>query len=265
MKADITAAQDRSEPIAMMEPLKVGESSSHRPALTELAFELAEKSAGLRRSLPEGVVSALAELVRAMNCYYSNLLEGHDTHPVDIERAMREDYSAEPDKRDLQLEARAHVLVQEWIDEGRIDGLAATQKGICEIHRRFGEALPEDLLWVEDPDTKERIRVVPGELRMQDVRVGNHVPVSAGALPRFLSRFEEVYRNMKKAETIFSAAAAHHRLLWVHPFLDGNGRVARLMSYAMLRDSLDTGGIWSVARGLAMQDARSLSDFGHDF
>ena len=46
--------------------------------------------------LPEGVMTALADLVRAMNCYYSNLIEGHDTHPVDIERALKNDYSADP-------------------------------------------------------------------------------------------------------------------------------------------------------------------------
>ena len=56
-----------------------------------------------------------------------------------------------------------------------------------------------------------------------------------------------------------SAASAHHRLLWMHPFLDGNGRVARLMSYAMLRDALDTGGVWSVARGLARNEAEYKS------
>ena len=37
----------------------------------------------------------------------------------------------------------------------------------------------------------------------------------------------------------------------MHPFIDGNGRVARLMSHAMLLDILDTGAVWSVARGLA--------------
>lgn len=58
-----------------------------------------------------------------------------------------------------------------------------------------------------------------------------------------------------KAGTVLSAAAAHHRLLWIHPFLDGNGRVARLMSYSMLRDALDTGGIWSIARGLARHES----------
>ncbi|MEZ5529364.1 MAG: Fic family protein [Porticoccaceae bacterium] len=256
IKADTETAFDRGEATAIMEPLQISEGSRHRPALTELSVELAAKSAGFRRSLPAGVVTALAELVRAMNCYYSNLIEGHSTHPVDIERAMRDDYSAEPKKRDLQLEARAHVMVQTWIDDGGLDGRAATLEGVCEIHKRFCAQLPDDLLWVEDPDSAERIRVIPGELRARDVKVGNHIPVSAGALPRFLRRFEEVYSKLGKAETIFSAAAAHHRLLWIHPFLDGNGRVARLMSYAMLREALDTGGIWSIARGLARQETR---------
>ena len=93
--------------------------------------------------------------------------------------------------------------------------------------------------------------MVPGDLRLRDVRVGRHIPVSPGAVPRFLARFEETYGNLGRSETIMTAAAAHHRLLWIHPFLDGNGRVARLMSHAVLLEVLDTGGIWSVARGLA--------------
>jgi Fic family protein len=68
---------------------------------------------------------------------------------------------------------------------------------------------------------------------------------------RFLKRFEEAYSRLGKAETILATAAAHHRLAWIHPFLDGNGRVARLMSHATLLEALDTGAVWSVARGLA--------------
>jgi len=245
---------DRQEDTALMEPLRIGADSRHREELTELAVDLAAKSAGFRRSLPDGVVEALSGLVRAMNCYYSNLIEGHDTHPIDIERAMNSDYSDEPRKRDLQLEARAHVTVQKWIDDGGLAGRAATADGICEIHRRFCELLPEELLWVEDPESNERVPITPGKLRERDVKVGNHVAISPAALPRFLTRFEEVYAHLGKAEIIFSSAAAHHRLLWIHPFLDGNGRVARLMSYSMLRDALDTGGIWSIARGLARQE-----------
>jgi Fic family protein len=111
--------------------------------------------------------------------------------------------------------------------------------------------LPEDLLWVEVPEKKERVHVVPGELRKSDVVIGTHVAVSAGAVPRFLARFAEVYEALNKTDSILAAATAHHRLLWIHPFLDGNGRVARLMSHAMLLESLETGAGWSVARGLA--------------
>ncbi len=254
MKADAPAAVDRGESVGLMEPLLVGEGSRHRTTLTDLAVELAGRSVGFRRSLPRGVRNALADLVRAMNCYYSNLIEGHDTHPVDIERALKDDYSADTERRNLQLEAKAHITVQKWIDEGGLKDRSATVEGLCEIHRRFGELLPDALLRATDPDTGERVIVVPGELRNRDVRVGRHIPVSPGALPRFLKRFESVYGNLGKTDTILAAAAAHHRLLWTHPFVDGNGRVARLMSYAMLLDTLDTGGIWSVARGLARNE-----------
>ena len=240
--------------MGLMEPLLVSESSRHRTALTDVAVELAAKSAGFRRSLPGGVLTALTDLVRAMNCYYSNLIEGHDTHPVDIERALKNDYSADAEKRNLQLEAKAHITVQKWIDEGGLTGRATTADGLTEIHRRFGELLPEELLWTEDPETGERIKLIPGELRQRDVKVGRLIPVSPGALPRFLERFEAVYGKLGKTDTILAAASAHHRLLWIHPFLDGNGRVARLMSYAMLLETLDTGGVWSIARGLARDE-----------
>jgi Fic family protein len=186
-----------------------------------------------------------------MNCYYSNLIEGHDTHPIDIERALKNDYSENTEKRNLQLEAKAHIAVQQWIEEGGLEGRATSPNGIYEIHKRFGELLPDDLLWIQDPETDENIRLIPGEPRKNHVKVGRHIPISPGVLPRFLEKFDRVYGRLGKSETIIATAAAHHRLLWIHPFLDGNGRVARLMSYAMLLEALDTGGVWSIARGLA--------------
>jgi Fic family protein len=251
MQADIYAV-DRDEVVSLMEPLLLGERSPHRGPLTDLALDLTQKSAGFSRSLPPGILASLGDLVRAMNCYYSNLIEGHSTHPVEIERALKNEYSNDARKRDLQHEARAHIAVQQWIDAGGLKGRRSlTAEGIRETHLRFCQLLPEDLLWVEDPKTNERIRMIPGEFRNRDVQVGRHIAISPGALPRFLRRFEDVYGRVGKAESIISTAAAHHRLLWMHPFLDGNGRVGRLMSHAILLDALDTGAVWSVARGLA--------------
>ncbi len=250
------AVADRGEHISSMEPLLISEGSRHRPALSDLSVELAARASGFRRSLPPGVLTALAQLVRAMNCYYSNLIEGHDTHPIDIERALKNDYSDDEKKRNLQLEARAHIAVQEWIDGGGLNGRTAALEAACEIHKRFCDRLPDELLWAVDKDRNEKIRIEPGKLRERDVKVGGLVPVSPGAVPRFMRRYEEVFSRLGKAEAILATASMHHRLLWIHPFLDGNGRVARLMSHAQFLQQLDTGGVWSVARGLARSVTR---------
>jgi hypothetical protein len=50
---------------------------------------LGEDAASLAGRLAPSTATAVGDLVRGMNCYYSNLIEGHDTRPVDIERAPR--------------------------------------------------------------------------------------------------------------------------------------------------------------------------------
>lgn len=250
-ESDISAVIDRGESLSMIEPLIISENSTHRNELADLAVELVAKSSGFRRSLPSAIQTSLATMVRAMNCYYSNLIEGHDTHPIEIERALQGHYSSDIKKRNLQKEAQAHIIVQEWIDSDGIKDSVFSRDTICEIHQRFYSLLPNDLLWVEDPDSKERMQIIPGQLRHSDVKVGNHIAISSGAVPRFLARYESGYSSLGKSETILALAGVHHRLLWIHPFLDGNGRVARLVSHAIISKILDTGGMWSISRGLA--------------
>lgn len=76
-----------------------------------------------------------------MNCYYSNLIEGHDRHPVDIERALSNDYSTDARKRDLQLEAKAHITVQRWIDPGGLTGRSVSVDATdCPIRVGFSQS-----------------------------------------------------------------------------------------------------------------------------
>src|SRR5690348_14321513 len=118
---------------------------------------------------------SIGELVRSMNCYYSNLIENHITHPHDIERALANDFSEEPKKRELQQEAVAHIYVQRLIDEEHDPGVwPATATYARWLHEQFCSRLPPEMLWVEHPGTGERVAVVPGELRKRDVKVGNH-------------------------------------------------------------------------------------------
>lgn len=128
-------------------------------------------------------------------------------------------------------------------------------KAITTIHRQFCELLPLELLKLTNPTTGAEVLVEPGEIRKQDVEVGRHIAVSPGAVERFLIRFNEAYSSRGRIESILAVSCAHHCLLWVHPFLDGIGRVARLQSHAMLNTALNSSGLWSVSRGLARNEA----------
>jgi Fic family protein len=234
-----------------MEPMLPEESNRE---LEDVAFELTSKASSLAGHVNPTVTLSIGNLVRSMNCYYSNLLEGHDTHPRDIDRALQRNFSSQPKKRALQLEAVAHIEVQKAIDEGTDDpSEPLTTTYALWLHREFCRRLPEDMLWVEDPHSHRRIRVEPGELRNDEVEVGRHLPPAAAALPKFLARFEEAYnpRTLSKIRQIVALAASHHRFLWIHPFFDGNGRVVRLMSHTILKRMGIGSSLWSVARGLA--------------
>ncbi len=221
--------------------------------LEDLAYELVSAASGLAGQIHPAVQESIGDLVRSMNCYYSNLMEGHKTVPRDIERALAHDYSGEPEKRDLQLEAVAHIEVQRKIDAGTDDPSSPVSRRYIEwLHREFCSRLPESLLWAGNPDPGERVRVAPGEIRDRSARVGMHVPPDPTDLAECLARFEEIYAaSTSKLWRVVAIAAAHHRLLWIHPFLDGNGRVARLMSHAMFRRLGIGSSLWAVSRGLA--------------
>ncbi len=220
--------------------------------LRDLAFTLGEEAAGLAGRLSAGTASAVGDLVRGMNCYYSNLIEGHDTRPVDIERALHADFATEPRRRELQLEAVAHIAVQAAIDTGEIQAAQPPSMLATEIHRWFYERLPDSLRWVEELGSGRRVETVPGQWRTGDVKVGVHVAPPASELAGWMARFDECApERFGRTERLVAIAAAHHRLLWIHPFPDGNGRVARLLSHALLRRVGIGSPLWSVARGLA--------------
>ncbi|MDD9983256.1 MAG: Fic family protein [Gammaproteobacteria bacterium] len=234
-----------------MEPMVPSDPESE---LADAAVDLVAKASALAGQIHGRVQAAIGELVRSMNCYYSNLIEGHDTHPRDIERALADSYSRDARRRELQLEARAHIELQRTIDSGEDPDVAPTSVEYLRwLHGEFCRRLPAELLYVENPDTGNRIRIVPGEFRTGSVAVGTHIPPDETALSSLLLRFEEAYapERLSKSVRILTVAAAHHRLLWIHPFYDGNGRVARLMSHAMLLRCGVGSSLWSVARGLA--------------
>ena len=227
-------------------------------SVADLAAELAAAAAGLGRSLHPATASHLAGLVRLMNTYYSNLIEGHDTRPRDIERALAGHLDADTGRRNLQLEAKAHVRVQGDIDRlAAADGLPepASIEFVRWLHREFYRDAPEDMRRITGAGREGLM--IPGEWRSQkehDVAVGRHLPPSSACVNSFMEYFAQryVFAQLGTAGRIIAMATAHHRLNYIHPCPDGNGRVSRLMTHAMAwRAGIAAHGLWSVSRGLA--------------
>lgn len=193
-----------------------------------------------------------------MNCYYSNLIEGHNIKPRDIERALANELDADEPRRNLQVEARQHIRLQEFIDRAFAEGTLpdpASTEFIRYLHREFYRDASEALLHLKGAGRE--FLMVPGEMRSRaehDVDVGRHRPPSSAVVPEFMNYFANRYafENLGFAKRLLALPAAHHRLNYIHPFPDGNGRVSRLMSHAMgLRAGIGAHGLWSIARGLA--------------
>ncbi len=247
--------------ISQMEPLFPSDKGS---SLTDLAIEVVRSSAALSTALHPITRQAVTELVRSMNSYYSNLIEGHNTHPVDIERALANDYSHDPAKRAMQIESAAHIDVQRLIENRlreRPDENICAQDFLCWVHSEFYARLPEEFCHVQNPDGTTSL-VIPGELRQNEVTVGRHIAPTYETLPNFLSRFQSTYSTSKlnAIDKVIAAAASHHRLAWIHPFLDGNGRVTRLLTHAyLIRSQTDGHGLWTISRGFARNRSGYLS------
>ena len=239
-----------------MEPLVIDGSRPVYNSLIGLAHELSEASACLDAALVPSTAKSLSTLVENMNCYYSNLIEGHKTLPIDIEEALQE-ATEETDQKVLQNLAFAHVEADRWAKQQSLtkDTLLTF---LLDVHRVFCQHLPEDLLKLSDGSIMK-----PGEFRPtnKEVQVGRHLAPKAETLGRFLERYTTVYGQrlewakkggISKLDGIVASFAAHHRLAWIHPFSDGNGRVARITLDAMLRECGVNGScLWSMSRGFA--------------
>jgi Fic family protein len=214
--------------------------------LRDLSGRIVAASLRVANLAHETTRARLRELLRAMNSYYSNSIEGQSTHPRNIERALHADFSAKPNVAKLQRIALAHIDAEKELEAQVAGGLNPfSQKAVLSAHAAmYGRLLPEDRV---SPDG---VVLVPGQIRTTDVVVGSHMPPPHGSVERLLQRYEHVYTTLRgREDQLIKVAAAHHRLAWIHPFVDGNGRASRLVTHSAMLSL--TGGLWSVSRGLA--------------
>ena len=242
--------------------------------------ELLVAATRLREQLPMATRQGLAPLLAHMNCYYSNLIEGHRTYPGEVEQAVQGGgvlLEANAQQRLLVQEAVAHIQAQAEIHARlRVDPAwePVAAESLAWMHQVFYGHLPAECRWTATKSGSQQVAIIPGAWRDRPVVVGEHIPPEVVRLPEFLARFTEAYRDCTKPNptSIARIAASHHRFAWIHPFVDGNGRVARLLTDALVeRSGLGADGLWCVGRGFARSLARYRSllagadqERGHD-
>lgn len=229
--------------------------------LAEATRQVVEKAFRLQHAVAPSTRQALRGLVRGMNSYYSNAIEGQGTHPGNIERALRADFSSTPGVAQRQRIALAHIEaeieLEALLPETDIERFALRSSFLLDAHAALYRRLDRS-----DRTTEEGVVTEPGVLRDRAVSVGRHLPPTHGSVPAFLSRMETVYSQVQGLDCIlYYAAAAHHRAAWVHPFVDGNGRACRLQTHCAMLAL--TAGLWSVNRGLARQRDRYYALLSH--
>jgi Fic family protein len=225
----------------------------------EIVADLRESAVRLCGEVGERSRVSLSTLLRAMNSYYTNKIEGQHTLPVELEAAIGKRFSDDQDVRQRQALAIAHMKL-----EAELEPVARQMSWneqfesawLCRIHRELYEQLPQDFHRVLDGDGNDRGALVPGALRAHDVRVGDHLAPPFGMLPDLLRHFAFRYGpDYPTSRKVVAAGASLHRLSWIHPFPDGNGRVSRLHNHLLLTHLGMTNGLWSPMRGLARRHA----------
>lgn len=224
------------------------------------------KSAGLAGSHTSQTLSAVREILRIVNSYYSNKIESEGTHPVDIERAFKKEFSNNSKERKLQLLSLAYIHTQQEIEKNiplKIFPSPYSKDFLLWIHKTlYGKEGMNEFLNIDfDGQT---VVMEPGSLRTLEVQVGGHIAPKAETVEGMLLHFEKLYgysSNEKRVSAkLIYALSSHHRLAWIHPFLDGNGRTSRLaLDGALNFIELPGYGLWNISRALAKQPDRYKS------
>lgn len=246
-------------------PLVIPEQRELGP-LKDMAQEVISSSAALEGRVAPTTAKVLGGNLRLLNSYYSNLIEGHRSSLKAIEEALERRYDPDSEKRYAQDLCVAHMKA-----EAELVGLLEARKGdnvagqdfLKRIHFNFYQHLSPEHLYTHEENGFTDIPVLPGQFRDRPIAVGPNAALGASIGPRpgeelerGMARFAQDYdqRRFHGDERLVAMAAAHHRLTWLHPFRDGNGRVARLFSTLYMAScGINRSNLWSLSRGLSRQ------------
>jgi Fic family protein len=222
----------------------------------EKANKIIEKSLLLTSTHNKIVLDEIINLLRTTNSYYSNRIESQGTHPINIYNAMNGNFDNDKKSKLLQQLSLVHIEVQKIIEDSfeKQQNIFSSEH-IKYLHKEFySKKQMQEFLYISNNGLEAKI--IPGIFRSQNVRIGQHIPIEYEYLSTNIDEFVNIYnkemKNKTKAEQLIYILASHHRLVYLHPFLDGNGRISRLfLDYLFFKIDIKGYGLWNIARGLA--------------
>ncbi len=226
--------------------------------LEELVSHLILSSSNLGKKSPNPFfLEAVEVFLYQTNSYYTNSMEGNPSKLIDIENALKKKYSKNKILRNFQLEHVAHIQVQKKMIKNLKENPKqniCSKEFLCQLHKEFYELLPDEMKFALTQSDK-KIPIQPGQLRDKPVQVGRHTPPQTREeIEFYLTHFNATLNPeaLTLNEKVLALATSHHRLLWLHPFQDGNGRVARLFTTAYsYKIGINSHLLWNVTRAFA--------------
>lgn len=178
--------------------------------------------------VPPYIFFQLKEIFHVIESLGSARIEGNNTTLSEFVEKMIEDPSKitkdENTKEVFNLEEAINFIEKNINKDTKFD-----RSIISEIHK----IIVKDLT---PPKAGEGSRY-PGELRKINVAIqgSSHVPPEGIKVPEYFDELINFVNNPVDSQYhLLVTALAHHRMAWIHPFDNGNGRMIRMFTYALL-------------------------------
>ena len=192
--------------------------------MDDLLKRLIEKKQKLDgyRPLSSALVNNLDEWFRVELTYTSNAIEGNTLTRKETALVVEEGITVRGKTLKEHLEAINHAeaidFIKNLVSKKRED---LTAREVLDIHALILKKI--------DDDNAGRYRQVAVRIRGADVILPNPLKV-----PELMDAFFEWLHSKNNDHPVIIAADAHFRFVSIHPFVDGNGRTARLLMNLLL-------------------------------
>jgi Fic family protein len=180
-----------------------------------------KKRLDARRPLPAPVVRRVQEEMEVSYVFNSNAIEGNTIKLRETQMILERGLTIEGRSLREHLEVTNHPKAIHYIE--RITKRSLKEQDILVLHQIIMKGIDDEA----------------GRFRLTEVRIAGagFIPPPAYEVPHLVKELVDWYnRNPDELRPIELSAILHHQFVWIHPFHDGNGRVARLlMNLALLR------------------------------